>query len=105
MRTLNFNVKNCDQILKKLLDNDAVLLDVRTNHEYAGFHLPNAYNIRPEELGMQIDRIKSWKKPIIVYSTYGLRSKLASHILKGYGLEVYDASSQSRVEALLEEFN
>lgn len=29
MRTLNINVKDCDQILKNLLDNGAVLLDVQ----------------------------------------------------------------------------
>ena len=105
MNALNINVKDCDQILKNLLDNGAILLDVRTNHEFAGFHLPNANNIRPDELGMQIDRIKGWKKPIIVYSTYGLRSKLACHMLESYGLEVYDARSQSRVKALLSAFN
>ncbi|GEM_PF-2545359 len=105
MRALTIEVKDSDLILKNLLDNGALLLDVRTNHEFAGFHLPKAYNIRPEELSRQINRIKNWKKPIIVYSTYGLRSRLAHHILEGYGIEVYDANSQLRVMSLLQEFN
>lgn len=99
------NAKDNDILLKNLLDVGAILLDVRTNHEYVGFHLPNARNISPEYLSSYVDKIKSWKKPIIVYSTYGLRSKLACLILHKEGIEVYDAGAQARVKALLRDFN
>ena len=82
-----------------------MLLDVRTNHEFAGFHLPNAQNIRPEELSAQINRIKNWNLPVIVYSSYGMRSKLAYLLLKKHGIEVYNGRSQSKVMSLLPEFN
>ena len=46
MQTVDCNIKPCDLLLKVLLDNDAILVDVRTHQEFVGFHLPNAHNIR-----------------------------------------------------------
>jgi len=105
MQTIDANVKPCDLLLKVLLDNDAILLDVRTHQEFVGFHLPNAQNIQLEELSNRLEDIKKWKKPIIAYCGNGLRSKQVCTWLKKEGIEAYDAVSQERVMASLKDFN
>lgn len=105
MQTINKQVKYSDILLKQLLEDDAVLLDVRTHPEFVGFHLPKAVNICWEELETQLKLIKSWKKPVIVYSTYGQRSERVYESLKRKGIAVYDAVSQERVMRLLKAFN
>lgn len=105
MKTINKPIKYSDILLKQLLEDDAVLVDVRTHCEFVGFHLPNAHNICLEEIPCQLERIKSWKKPVIVYSTYGQRSEKVYELLKKKGIEVYDAVSQERIMHLLSEFN
>jgi len=98
-------IESSDILLKQLLDDDAILVDVRTVHEFVGFHLPKAHNIPYEELTYHMEQIKSWDKPIILYCMEGRRSQLVSEILKKEGIEVYDAGSQERIMRLLKEFN
>ena len=105
METTKKSVKYGDVLLKQLLEDDAVLLDVRTHYEFVGFHLPNAHNICPNEIQFQLKRIKSWNKPIIVYSTYGQRSEQVYEMLKREGIDVYDGVSQERVMRLLKDFS
>ncbi len=105
MQTVATMIQPSDTLLKQLLADDAILVDVRTHHEFVGFHLPNAHNIPYEELAFHLDRIKKWKKPIIIYCMEGRRSKIVYDALKKEGIEVYDAGSQERVLRLLEVLN
>lgn len=102
MQTVATMIQPSDIILKQLLEDDAVLVDVRTNHEFVGYHLPNAHNIPYEELAFHLNRIKKWQKPIIIYCMEGRRSKEVYAALKRAGIEVYDAGSQARVQRLLQ---
>jgi len=101
MKSSTTTTRKCDTVLKTILLKDSILLDVRTHTEFVGFHLPNARNIPPSEIPICLEEIRNWNKPVVVYSRYGLRSALVYQILKRAGIEVYDASSQSRVAALL----
>ena len=94
-----------DKLLAKLLNDDVVLVDVRTNHEFAGFHLPNACNICLDTITAQLNRVKNWHKPVIVYSTYGRRSQLMYNLLREHGIEVYDGVSQKRILRLMNQGN
>lgn len=105
MQTVDCNIKPCDLLLKVLLDNDAILVDVRTHQEFVGFHLPNAHNISFGELPNRLESIKKWKKPIVVYCRNGIRSQKVCAWLKKEGIEAYDAISQERVMGLLKDFN
>lgn len=105
MQTVATMIQPSDTLLKQLLEDDAILVDVRTHHEFVGFHLPNAHNIPYEELALHLDRIKKWQKPIIIYCMEGRRSKIVYDTLKRANIEVYDAGSQERVMHLLKAFN
>lgn len=78
--------------LDKLIDEGAVLIDVRTKEEFEMGHLPYALNIGVDELRSRLDEIPKGK-PVVLYCAIGLRGYLASRILlqNGYN-EVYNLS-------------
>ena len=71
---------------KALIQNGALVLDVRTPGEYAGGHYANAVNIPVDDLANQMTKIGTDKnRPIVVYCRSGRRSAQASAYLKGQG--------------------
>lgn len=75
---------------KELMQNGAVIIDVRTKAEYQGGHIKNAINIPLNTLSSQISTIKKGK-PVITCCASGMRSASAKSILKSAGFtEVYN---------------
>lgn len=55
---------------KKLLEADKiVVVDVRSPQSYKEGHIPGAVLIPIDEVDLNIDRFKSFKKPIVAYCT------------------------------------
>ncbi len=79
-----------DVNFKELVDNGAVLIDVRTPQEFAQGHVDNAINIPLQTIGSQVEKIKSFGKPVVVYCLSGARASSAKSFLEGQGLEVYN---------------
>jgi rhodanese-related sulfurtransferase len=78
------NVDN--QEFKKLMDGDILLLDVRTEEEYAAGYIEGAKLIPVGELESRIEEISDFKdKPVLVYCRSGNRSVTASNILLDKG--------------------
>lgn len=76
--------------LSQLQSQGAWLIDVRTNAEYVGGHLPNSLNIPVDQLGQ---KASGWSKnqPIILYCATGARSANAAALLASLGFrKVYD---------------
>jgi rhodanese-related sulfurtransferase len=61
-----------------------VLLDVRTDKEYAGGHIPGAVHVPLAEIGDRIKKLKK-DKEIVVYCQNGSRSIWAIKRLMGMG--------------------
>lgn len=76
-----------------LMDNGAVLIDVRSEEEYGKGHLPGSINI---PLARLMDDIESAplpedsETPLIVYCSYGIKSAKATDLLTDIGRIVYD---------------
>ena len=65
---------------------DALVLDVRDDSEYAAGHLPNSKHIPSEKIEERWIEIQKFKeKPIVVIYRGGIRSNQASLILKKNG--------------------
>jgi phage shock protein E len=79
--------------LREQLRKGAVIIDVRTDQEYAGYHVPGAIHIAYDEIIRNAANIIAWDKPIIVYSTYGLRSRLAALRLRRMGARAVEATT------------
>lgn len=80
--------------LDTALKQGAVVIDVRSPSEFAGGHAQRAINIPIDQLELKVNKIKSYKKPIIVCCASGMRSARAKAFLAGQGVtDLYDAGS------------
>lgn len=73
---------------KKMMEeeSDYIILDVRTQEEYAQGHIPNAILIPDYEIEEKAETVlKDKNQLILVYCRSGRRSKLASEILVKLG--------------------
>ncbi len=68
------------------LRGDAVIIDVRTEREFVGGHIKGAIHIPYNEIIQYIETIREWGKPVILYSTYGMRSRMAMCKLRNTGI-------------------
>lgn len=81
---------------KRLVDEGALLLDVRTRQEFASGHLPGAKNIPVQDLEARRDELPPPSQPVVVYCRSGSRSARAKRLLRGFGFErVVDAGAMS----------
>jgi len=72
----------------KMMEEDVIILDVRTKQEYESGHIENAINIPLDEINENIDLDKN--KKILVYCQSGNRSKEASSKLHSLDHDVYN---------------
>jgi phage shock protein E len=88
--------------IKHALKAGAVIIDVRTVHEYDHGRIPQSVNIPVDKIGANIERIKAMKKPIVLCCASGMRSGMAANTLKSKGLkDIYNGGSWQRVLRLL----
>jgi rhodanese-related sulfurtransferase len=70
----------------RLMNDEALLLDVREDNEWAVGRLPNARHIRLAELSKRLSELEKYKdKPIVAYCRSGHRSARACALLKKSG--------------------
>ena len=78
----------------ELVKNGAIILDVRSKHEFAAGHIKGSVNISISQLNDNISRLKDKNKPIIACCASGARSASAKSILKSKGYtQVYNGGS------------
>jgi len=73
--------------LKEALKNGAVIIDVRTPHEFDRGKIPGSINIPVDRMSISIERIKAINKPVIVCCSSGMRSGSAKQILNKAGIQ------------------
>ena len=73
--------------IEEYLQKDAVVIDVRTEMEFAEGHVQGSKNIPLNEIGFHVDEIKKMGKPIITCCRSGARSGTAANILKQNGVD------------------
>ena len=72
---------------RRLLDEGAQLLDVRTDHEWEAGRIPKATHVELGDLGERIAEIDR-DRPVLIYCRSDNRSDMAAEALAGEG---YDA--------------
>lgn len=74
----------------ELVEQGAIILDVRSKGEYEGGHIKGSINISVDTLSNNLNKLKK-DKPIITCCASGMRSASAKSILKSNGFtEVYN---------------
>lgn len=67
---------------------DALVLDVRENQEFAAGHVPNARHIPLGQLGSRLSELEKFKgRPVVVVCRSGTRSGRACAVLRKNGFE------------------
>lgn len=80
---------------KRLEENSYIVVDVRTNLEYAESHVKGSINIPYDEIDETTDLDKT--KTILVYCKSGVRSNKAYNTLKSLGYDVIDLGAYNTV--------
>ncbi len=87
----------------QLIEDGAVVLDVRTPMEFELGHIPGAINIPIEKLRENMAQLASKQKAIIACCTDGAKSWYAKNLLDSVGYQnVYDAGSWSKLQRKLQ---
>jgi phage shock protein E len=72
--------------VKEAIKKGAVIIDVRTPHEYDNGKVPGSINIPVDRIPANIERIKSMRKPVVIVCESGMRSHNARNILRSAGV-------------------
>lgn len=72
------------------LEKGAVIIDVRSPHEFGQGHIQGSKNIPVNEIRSKVEMIRKWNKPVITVCLSGGRSAAAKSVLASAGIEVYN---------------
>lgn len=72
---------------KELVEQGAIILDVRSAGEFQSGHVKGAINIAVNELEGKLNKLPSKETPIITCCASGMRSGSAKNLLKSKGYE------------------
>ena len=93
-----FKRKDMSLDIKEYLENDAIILDVRTQEEWNEGHIENAKHIVLNLIPLKIEEIKAWEKPVIAVCRSGGRSGQAAQFLKQNGVDVINGGPWQNVD-------
>lgn len=86
---------NKSNAIEEHVTRGAIIIDVRSNGEFAGGHIKGSRNMPLPELSQQIDKIKSWNMPVIACCQSGMRSAQATSILNKNGIDCINGGGWS----------
>ena len=87
--------------VRQLLNEGAVIVDVRTPQEYNAGHIKGSKNIPLDSLKNRWSEVEKMKKPVITVCQSGMRSGTAKSFLESKGLRVANGGSWSGLNKLL----
>ena len=83
---------------KQLLDNGAIVVDVRTPGEFKGGHVKGSINVNLSDLSKKMGQFKG--KTVITVCASGMRSGQAKGILSSNGITAYNGGPWGRIAKL-----
>lgn len=94
---LNDNGTIALESAKELINDGALLIDVRSEIEFKSGHIEGAIVMPVESINKSVaeSKIESKETPVIVYCRSGSRSASAAKILSNLGYTVYDLGAMS----------
>ena len=86
-----------------LLDEGALVLDVRTLGEYRNGHVNGSMHVPLQQLEKKINAIKKQKKTVVTVCASGMRSGKAAKMLRATGLDAHNGGPWHAVDRLLQD--
>mgnify|MGYP000029411827 FL=1 len=93
-----FRRKDMSAEIKEYLDKGAIVLDVRTKPEWNEGHTEGAKHVVLTVIPLEIEKIKSWNKPVIAVCKSGGRSAQATQFLSNHGVDVINGGPWQNVD-------
>jgi rhodanese-related sulfurtransferase len=84
--------------IKEYLAKGAIVLDVRTKEEWDEGHTEGAEHIVLTVIPLEIEKIKSWGKPISAVCRSGGRSGQAAQFLANQGIDIINGGPWGNVD-------
>ncbi len=84
-------------MLQDVLDNGAMIVDVRTTNEFSQEHIAGLINIPLGDIETVIDQLKAKEKPIVLCCVRRARSGMATSILSEAGIECYNGGPYTQL--------
>lgn len=81
---------------RKLVQDGALLVDVRTPGEFASGHITGATNIPVQEIERRIGELGPKGRPVVLYCRSGARSAQAARILTAAGYVAHNLGAMGR---------
>ena len=78
---------------KTLVEQGAVVVDVRSPQEFTSGHIAGSINIPLDTISSKISFLTKKGKPVITCCRSGARSGMAEGLLKAAGIEVYNGGA------------
>lgn len=78
---------------RSLLENGAVIIDVRTVEEFRSGNIKGSLNIPLDQIQRAASELKRKNKPVITCCRSGSRSGAAKNILQAAGIECYNGGA------------
>jgi len=94
-----FGTSTGNSPVKQMLDNGAVIIDVRTPAEFQGGHVAGSKNIPLQVIHTKVDEIKNLGKPVVLCCASGNRSGQATGFLKSHGVDCINGGGWMQVNA------
>lgn len=94
-----FGIKSVD--FRELMNQGALIVDVRTKVEYNGGHIRNSKNIPLQELSKNLGTLDK-SKVIITCCASGMRSASAKSIFENNGFVAYNGGSWRNLQKKIE---
>ena len=91
------------ELIKKYLQKDVIILDVRTDAEYNQGHIKDSLHIVLDELEYEIDTLQELNKSIITCCRSGARSEAAKDLLLAYDIDAINGGPWQNVNEFIKE--
>lgn len=82
--------------LFRLVQEGALIVDVRTKPEYNAGHIKGSKNIPLNALKKEVPTLKNLNKPVVTVCRSGNRSVTAKSILNAAGIQAYDGGAWTK---------
>lgn len=86
---------------RELVDQGAMIIDVRTKAEYASGHIKGAINIPLDQIDASVKKIKAKNKMVITCCRSGRRSGIAADILNRKGVKAVNGGGWTSLNSKL----
>lgn len=87
--------------VKELLEQGAVIIDVRTPGEFQGGHVKGSKNVPLQEIQGRVDELKAIGKPLVLCCQSGGRSGQATGFLRQKGIECENGGGWRQVNGMV----